>query len=156
MDDIKNINNDSENYVYKALSLAFAKNSLPYSLLENEFFKNSIDTLRKCPNIEINKKKLKDSVLFEGNKINEEILSELEMNKQTVTIALDGWTNVRGNKVTNLLLISNNILYYYSSIENKEAHNNAEYLVAKLEEKINYLLLKNINVIAIATDNEIS
>ena len=107
-----------ETEVYKLLSIAFAKNSLPHSLLDNNYYKIAIEILRKYPKIEVNKKKLKKTIISEGNKINESILDKLGNNKQPITLSIDGWTNKRSNKVINLLLISNGDVYYFGNIEN--------------------------------------
>ena len=87
--------------------------------------------------------------------IKENMIKNLISSKIPVTLALDGWTNVRSNKVTNLLLIANGISYYYASIENYNKQNNKEWLVSKISEKIDNMLDKGINLIALATDNEI-
>jgi hypothetical protein len=47
------------------------------------------------------------------------MLNMLSIKGQPITIALDGWTNVRSNKVTNILLICSGIAYYYTGIENE-------------------------------------
>jgi len=69
-------------------------------------------------------------------------------------MTIDGWTNVRSNKVTNILLISCGDVYYYSSIENYNSQNTVDWLVSKLQQKLENLYLKNVNVIGITTDNE--
>lgn len=52
----------------------------------------------------------------------------LAINKQLVTVAIDGRTNVRSNKAINILLISLGVTYYYANIENKNSMNMAKYL----------------------------
>lgn len=126
---INSIMNDSnEDDLYNSLSSFFSKNSLPHSLVEDKYFKNLIDVIKKSNNINLNKKKLRNAILLEGKKINENILDKLGLSNQPVTLAIDGWTNVRSNKVTNLLLISNDTAYYYTSIENINNRNNTEWL----------------------------
>lgn len=153
---ITNMENDiqtSNAEIYKAFAIAFAKNSLPHSLIEDKFFKNALYTLNNKA-ISLNKKNMRDIILIEGEKINEKLLTNLALNKIPVTLALDGWTNIRSNKVTNVLLIVNGTSYFIGSIENESNKNNAEWLTIQLEEKIKSLLLKQINIIAIAADNE--
>jgi len=100
--------------------------------------------------------KLRDIIIDDGNKIKENMIKNLMSSKIPVTLALDGWTNVKSNKVTNLLLIANGIsYYYYASIENYNKQNNKEWLVSKISEKIDNMLDKGINLIALTTDNEI-
>jgi hypothetical protein len=154
INDIMENTNLPELDFYNTLAMAFAKNSLPHSLIDDDYFKRAIAEIKKNPNIEINRKKLRDIILTEGNKINENMLNKLSSSAQPITIALDGWTNVRSNKVTNLLLISNGTSYFYTSIENTNSQNKTEWIVSQLEEKIKFLVSKKINVIAMATDNE--
>jgi hypothetical protein len=145
----------SETEIHKKIAIAFAKNSLPYSLLEDKYYRDAFDAIKTNKTAKlISKKNLRDIVLIEGNKINENFLAHLAINKTPVTLAIDGWTNVRSNKVTNLLLIAHGISYFIASIENEDDKNNTEWLVPRLEEKIKNLLSNKINIIAIAADNE--
>lgn len=148
------MNDSNENDLYYVLSLFFAKNSLPHSLIEDKYFRNVMETIKKSHTIDVNKKKLREIILLEGKKINDNILNKLGSSEQPVTMAIDGWTNVRSNKVTNILLISNGISYYYTSIENVNCQNKTEWIVSKLEERIKFLISKKINIIALTTDNE--
>lgn len=142
----------NEIQIYTSFALAFAKNSLPYSLIKNNLFIKALHSINN--NFKLSKSKLKEFMMLEGNRINENILNMLSVNEDPVTIALDGWTNVRSNKVTNILLICSGISYFYTSIENKDNLNNANWLVPVLTEKISFLINKKINVVAITTDNE--
>ena len=144
----------SETEIYSAFAIAFAKNSLPHSLIEDEYFKNALRKVQNSKNINLNKKNLREIMLIESEKIKENILINLSLNKSPVTIAIDGWTNVRSNKVTNVLLITNGTSYILASIENECNKNNVDWLVSQLEEIIKVLLSKKINVVAITADNE--
>jgi hypothetical protein len=79
------------------------------------------------------------------------MLSTLLADGQPVTIALDGWTNIRSNKVTNILLICSGSIYYYTSIENKNDFNNVAWLIPKLTEVIDVLIKRKLNIIGITT-----
>lgn len=149
---LMNIVDSDEIMIYKTFAVAFAKKSLPYSLVEDHYFRKAISclnskyTLTRC--------KLKEFVIEESNNVKENTLTMLSTNRQHITLAIDGWTNVRSNKVTNILLICSGIPYYYTSIENKYSANTAEYLTEILNEKINFLLNKGLRIIAITSDNE--
>jgi len=154
---IDNSTDPNEQNESSLMAIAFAKNSLPYTLIENEFFMNALISVKNSKNLEnlkITKNKMRDLILNEGNKICEKIINKLAISKQPVTMAIDGWTNVRSNKVTNILLISCGDVYYYSSIENYNSQNTVDWLVSKLQQKLENLYLKNVNVIGITTDNE--
>lgn len=148
---IKNMETD-EMIVYKNLAIAFAKNSLPHSLIENKYFRNLIE----CVNCKykLTKLKLKEFIISEGAQISEDTLNMLDRNGQPITLAIDGWTNVRSNKVTNILLICSGIAYYFCSIENKSKANTADYLVETINEKISFLLKKGLRITSITSDNE--
>jgi hypothetical protein len=120
---------------YEAIAIAFAKNSLSLSLIENKHYRRQLEILHG-KEINITKKKLKETIISEGKRINDNMLSTLSSDGQPITIALDGWTNVRANKVTNILLICSGSVYYYAGIENKNDFNNVEWLVPKLTEAI--------------------
>ena len=53
------------------------------------------------------------------------VVSKLVKENNPVTLALDGWTNVNHNKVTNLILLSGGRAYYWKSIVNSLEHNTA-------------------------------
>ena len=141
--------------IQKAYSRAFAKNSLPHSLLENKYFNEFITAIKENPEVTISKRELRELIIFDGNKLKSDIIQNLKNSKQPITLAFDGWTNVRTNKVINLMLIANGNIYYYDSIENKEKQNTKEYLLSLFIDKINKLLNEGLNLIAITTDNEI-
>lgn len=152
---IDNTNNMEKNInIYTAYSRLFAKNSLPHSLIENKYFIDFVAAIKKNPNITITKKKLREVIIYDGTKLKTDIINNLKSSKQPITMAIDGWTNVRSNKVINLILIVNGTAFYYDSIENKETENNKEYLVSLLTSKINTLIENELNLIAITTDNE--
>lgn len=142
----------NERKLYKILALMFARNTLSHTLVEDTDFKKLIELIDN--NIKITKCKLKESILNEGNTINDDILHMLSINEQAITLALDGWTNTRSNKVINILLICSGIAYYYTTIENENNLNNVAWLVPKLKEKIDLLIEKKLNIVAITTDNE--
>jgi hypothetical protein len=153
-DSMEKGNTISETEVYETLAIAFAINSLPHSLIEEENFKNSLIAIKNSKLTNFSKKKLREIMLIKSENINTNILEKLASDKIPVTFAIDGWTNVRSNKVTNIILISNGIPYFFESIENEDSKNDVVWLVPQLELKIKHLLSLGINLIAITADNE--
>jgi hypothetical protein len=143
-----------DNNVYDLFVIFFARKSLPYSLFEENSFIEAIKLYKMRPNIKFSKHKLKERIMYMGEKVCTDVINKLSLDKTPVTLAIDGWTNVRSNKVTNLLLISNSISYYYSNIENYNNQNNAEWFSSQLQIKIDDLIKKEINIITITTNNE--
>ena len=142
---------DAEIVLYQNFAIAFAKNSLPHSLIEDYYFRKAVNCVNSNT---LTKSKLREFIISEGSKINRDIIENHRLNRQPITIALDGWTNIRMNKVTNILLICSGISYYFTSIENKFSANTAENLIPILSEKIKFLANKGLRVIALTTYNE--
>jgi hypothetical protein len=53
------------------------------------------------------------------------IIDKILQDNNPVTLALDGWTNVNHNKVTNLILLSGGRAFYWRSVVNSLEHNTA-------------------------------
>lgn len=53
------------------------------------------------------------------------IIKRLNEWNEPVTVALDGWTNVSGTKITNILLLARSHAYYWKSVPNADEHNTA-------------------------------
>ena len=142
----KNVN---DYITYQNFAIAFAKNSLSHSLIDDYYFRKAINYDNT-----LTKSKLREFIISEREILNKNTLNMLCLNKQPITIAMDGWTNVRGNKVTNILLICSGISYYFTSIEHEFVFNTADVLVPILSDKIKYLLEMGIQIVALTTDNE--
>ena len=146
------IGDNMEENIIRTLSIAFAKNSLPHNLIENKYFKSLLELLK--PDIKITKKRLKETILSESENINRNLLDRLIVSNTPITVAIDGWSNIRSNKVTNILIISSGVPYFYASIENINNRNTIEYLLPTIEQHLKHLMELGLNIIAITTDNE--
>ena len=71
-----------------------------------------------------------------------------------VTVALDGWTNVNHEKVTNIVLLCGGRAFYWRSIVNASEHNTAAWLHDAVVPVLNELLTLGITFVAISMDNE--
>lgn len=145
---------DEHATVYSAFAKVFAKYSLPHSLITRKPFLHALEVYKNSENITLSKVKLRDEILSLSKKNMDDILHHMVKSEDPVTLAIDGWTNVRSNKVINLLLISNGVAYYYCSVENWDNLNNAEWLVSQLKEQINNLLLLGIRLTSVTSDND--
>ena len=94
----QNLNKKSD--IYIAYSRAFSKNSLAHSIIEDPYFIDLIDAIKQNPDISVTRKDLKNVIIEDGNKIKESVIKNLATSKTPITLAIDGWTNVRSNKVT--------------------------------------------------------
>lgn len=53
-----------------------------------------------------------------SDSLRQQLIRKLQYSTAPVSIALDGWTNVRRFKVTNIVIVSAGVAYYWTSIEN--------------------------------------
>jgi hypothetical protein len=70
-----------------------------------------------------------------------------------VTIGLDGWTNVNGLKVINVVILAGGVAYYWDSLVLK-AHARAVDQIEVVSNAIDEIIGRAIRVTAIVTDNE--
>jgi hypothetical protein len=70
------------------------------------------------------------------------------------TLALDGWTNTIGQKVTNLLIVCNGKAYYWTSVCNEFEHNTAQWLEKQFVPIIDDLKEKQVMFGGVSLDNE--
>lgn len=131
----------------------FASNSLPYSLIENKHFTNAISFMCRNGLKLPNKKRLREDIVQEAKTVRNDTISELASCENPVTICLDVWTNVRKNKVTNIMAIANTQAYFIGSVENKETNNTAQWLFEQICPIFTELLEKGVRIVAIAADN---
>jgi hypothetical protein len=72
-----------------------------------------------------------------------------------ITIATDGWTNVRHEKVTNVILIVNGMAFYWCSIINVTEKNTAEWLCERMKPIISKLIDEHrCRIVGLVMDNE--
>jgi hypothetical protein len=74
-------------------------------------------------------------------------------NMQYITVAIDGWTNTRGEKVTNVVLLCQGFAWYWTSIPNLVAKDSAEWLTSKLIPILRSLRSKGMKLVAVVSDN---
>lgn len=71
-----------------------------------------------------------------------------------ITLAYDGWTNIRGQKVTNVIPLCAGRAYYWYSIVNASHKNTADWIAPKLKSSLISIISKGIYVVALVADNE--
>jgi hypothetical protein len=82
-----------------------------------------IKTIRSSKMSSINRRIIRSTSISLAKNYREEIIKRLKGGP--VTLALDGWTNVSGHKVTNMCLLHAGKAYFWRSISNPDAHNTA-------------------------------
>jgi hypothetical protein len=82
-------------------------------------------------------------------------LSSKVLHNALVSVAVDGWTNVRQYKATNVVLFVSGVAYYWRSIVNATSRNTADWVAAQLQPILSSLIDgHHARVIALVVDNE--
>jgi hypothetical protein len=67
------------------------------------------------------------------NNVYYRVIAKIKAIGYPVTLALDGWTNVAHNKVTNLILLCDGRAFYWCSVVNHLEHNTAGIFIQQLK-----------------------
>lgn len=133
------------------LATAMASNSMPHSVVEDEDFRaflRSMNWTGALPSREI----IRSTIVQNGAAIRDQIAERIR--GAVITVAVDGWTNVNREKVTNVVLMLCGQAFYWSSIVNIE-ENTAQWLAAQLTSIIRSLTdVYHARVIGLVVDNE--
>lgn len=132
------------------LAVAFASNSIAYSVVEDEDFRAFLRSVNfgALPSREL----IRATTLSTAAAVREQI--EQKIRGAIVTVAVDGWTNVKREKVTNVVLMLNGQALYWCSIINRE-ENTAVWLAAQLLVVIRSLInTYKARVTGVVVDNE--
>jgi hypothetical protein len=84
--------------------------------------------------------------------VREQVTHRLQKN-EGVTVGVDGWTNVNGHKVLNVVPVAGGVAYYWNSVVLK-GHSAASDQEGPLTAALHSLIKRSIRVTAIVTDNE--
>jgi hypothetical protein len=87
-----------------------------------------------------------------ADSVRERVTDVLQRN-EGVTVGVDGWTNVNGHKVLNLVPVAGGVAYYWNSMVLK-GHAAAEDQEEPVRDGLHSLIKRGIRVTAIVTDNE--
>lgn len=137
-----------------AAALFFATNHIAYNVADSDSFAAFCAAVRgsNCP---IPKRTaLKTAVTLLAGSIKADVLIRLRSSSAPVTVAIDGWTNVRQTKVTNVVLLNSGVAFYWCSIPNTYDANTAEWLEQQLTPVLRSLVEQGIRFSALVADNE--
>jgi hypothetical protein len=134
-------NNQSVNSIF---AVGFASLSLPLQLLEKEEFINMLIAIRQSTSAVPTRKALRQAQLDVAAEMKNTLINRLRAQcmSHPVTIAIDGWTNVRHDKVNNVIPLCGGRAYYWTSIVNTLHRNTAEWLCSKLIDSFTSLMDK--------------
>jgi uncharacterized C2H2 Zn-finger protein len=116
-----------------AIARCFATNHIAYNVASSPSFLALIDTARGCTDPMPQRKAVKTAIQLSARAMRARLLQRLVDSKATVAIAIDGWTNIRQGKVTNVVLLCNGAAYYWCSIANSTQRNDAAWMEGVLQ-----------------------
>ena len=133
-----------------------ADHGLSFSTVESASFRKLITASTLMPhNITMSRDTVTEKTVVHAKKVRDSTIKDfLAGSTRYVTLAIDGWTNVRKAKVYNVMLLRGGNAYYYKSIENVVEKNGTAYIVNALDPIIMELLDQDVNIVAMVTDNE--
>lgn len=134
-----------------AVACAFAANSIAYNVAESDSFRNMLRVIGYTGTLPC-RNSLRIAVGQQASNTRAQVAERLK--GAVVTLAADGWTNVKRQKVTNIVPMVNGVAYYWSSIVNT-GENTAVWLASQLLPCIEALCDEyGARVVGLVVDNE--
>jgi hypothetical protein len=138
-----------------AMALCFASNHMAHNIADSPSFIALCSAIRSSTCVVPQRRALKAAVESLAVQMKEEVLLRLRSSScAPVTIAIDGWTNVRQTKVTNVVLLCSGAAYYWCSISNNYDRNTADWLEQQLTPVLQQLVASGVRFSALVADNE--
>ena len=140
---------------YDAIAYHFAINKIPDVVVEHPAFQAFCNAIR-CSTLPIpqTREVVRDSKASLRTRLRQAVIQRIIGSRAPVTIAIDGWTNIRQSKVTNVMLLCSGVAYFWRSVVNKHSANTATWLENALTPVLNELISLNIRFVALVADNE--
>jgi hypothetical protein len=134
-----------------AIAQTFTAHSIAHANVESPEFRNLLRVLGYSGPLP-SRQSLHGAVQQVANDTRAQVASLLR--GAVITLAADGWTNVKRQKITNIVLMVNGVAYYWSSVVNT-GENTAEWLASQLLPIIRALGdTYGARVIGVVVDNE--
>jgi hypothetical protein len=134
------------------LAAAIACNSLAHRLVREPNFRAFLAAVNM---VVPSKERIRDSILRQAAALRKELVQRLRHATMPISLASDGWTNVRHEKVTNIVLLCGGTAYYWCSIVNSDESNTAEWLYSRISPILQELINEHkVRISAFVADNE--
>ena len=130
----------------------FMYEGIPFRVADSPMLHKWLDLLHKGDGTVASRREMIGRGHQRADAVREQVTSVLQQN-EGVTVGVDGWTNVNGHKVLNLVPVAGGVAYYWNSLVLKghaAAHDQEDPVKAALHS----LIRRSIRVTAIVTDNE--
>ena len=150
------LSNANNPLVARAAAKLFARHALSHRLADSMEWTEFLECVRRSTCKVPNRATVKQAQSELAAQLRFEVIAKLRAHSVTspISIAIDGWTNTRHHKVTNLLCLCGGQAYYWKSIVNRYDKNTAAWLLKPIAAAIAELLEYDIRIIALVADNE--
>jgi hypothetical protein len=136
------------------MAIAFAKNAIAHRVVQTPSFAALLTAMgwRGAPPT---RRALRHTLLDHATSLRNRLVIRLRNSQTAVSVAIDGWTNVRHDKVTNVLVLQGGQAFYWCSITNDAESNTADWLASRLRPVLDTLMnVHRVRVVALVADNE--
>jgi hypothetical protein len=142
--------------IISALAEAFAFHSIPHHIIDSPVFREALETFRTGTAPLPNRRQLKEEQDAVAQRLRSDLLDRLRRwcAFSPLTVGIDGWTNTRHDKVTNVVLLCGGIAYYWCSIVNSVEQSTATWMHDPLTKVLTGLREEGLMFAAIVSDNE--
>ena len=134
------------------MAQCFAAHSLPMALADSEDFRRLLYSFRQSNEAPPSRKELPKQFYERVKSIKPRVINALRQ-ATGVTVGIDGWTNVRHQKVVNLVGVANGVAYYWDSLV-LEKRSTAKAQTKPVGDGIKSIIDQGVVVVGLVTDNE--
>ncbi|MGH7239679.1 MAG: DUF domain-containing protein [Candidatus Saccharimonadales bacterium] len=138
------------------IAIKMACLGLPLQLIERHDFLDLLYAFRASTDAPPTRQTLRLAQTIAAQQLRQQVLNAIRRQSVSapVTIAYDGWTNVKQEKVTNVIPLCGGKAYYWQSIVNTVERNTAEWVSTRLKDSLDSLADEGVMIVAIVADNE--
>jgi hypothetical protein len=149
---LRTVNQQTVNMVFAE---CFAMNALSHNLLNRESFIQMLQIHRQSiSSLPPTAQALRAAIISRANDIRQEVVQKIVSAGWPVTVAVDGWTNVRHEKVTNIVLLACGTAFYWASITNTDSANTADWLYDRIAPHFERMIQSKLRIVGMVADNE--
>jgi hypothetical protein len=130
----------------------FMYEGIPFRIADSPKLQQWLDLLRRGDGAVAKRKQMVGLAYERSEKVRDAVIERLH-ESEWVTVGVDGWTNVNGHKVLNLVPVAGGVAYYWNSVVLKH-HSAAADQEQPVLEALDKLIKRSVRVTAIVTDNE--
>ena len=142
--------------VRPALAELFASCSLPHHLIELPQLIAALNAYRSSDIALPSRATLRQDILTLAQQLRAAVVRRLKgyCRSYPLTVAIDGWTNVRQDKVTNVLILCGGVAFYWCSIVNVSSRNTAVWMHDPMRRVLEEIKQEGLIFSALVADNE--